>query len=67
MAPVRATIERACVGRGREIELVPQGPSTLLVRLTVRQVADAQYLANIISRLPELAPYKVLFEMQVAG
>jgi hypothetical protein len=67
LGPVRASIERACTGRGRDIELVPEGPSTLLVRLKVRQVADAQYLANLISRLPELASFKVIYEMQVAG
>jgi hypothetical protein len=66
-APVRLSIERVCVNRGRDLELIPQSQSTLLVRLKVRQVADAQYLANVISKLPELAPYKVLFEMQVAG
>jgi hypothetical protein len=67
LAPVRASIERACAGRGRDIELLPEGPTTLLVRLKVRQVADAQYLANLISRLPELSTFKVLYEMQVAG
>jgi hypothetical protein len=66
MATVKAGIERACAGRGRDLEVVPHGPSSLLVRLKVRQPSDAEYLANIIARLPELAPYQVLFEMQVA-
>ena len=47
------------------MELVTRGPSSLLVRLKVRQQADAEYLANVIARLPELGPYQVLFEMQV--
>lgn len=66
LATVRASIQRACADRGRDLELVPQGPANLIVRLKVRQSADAEYLANVIARLPELGPYKVLFEMQVA-
>jgi hypothetical protein len=34
--------------------------------MKVRQPADAEYLADAISRLPELAPYHVQFEIQVA-
>jgi hypothetical protein len=63
---VRAAVERACTGRGSEVELVPTGTGSLLVRLKVRQSADAEYLANAIARLPELGPYQVLFEMKVA-
>jgi hypothetical protein len=66
LTAVRASIERACAGRGRDLEIVPHGPASLLVRLKVRQSADAEYLANLIARLPELGPYHVLFEMQVA-
>jgi hypothetical protein len=62
---VRTIIERACVGRVRDVEIVARGTSSLLVRLKVRQAADAEYVANTISRLTELAPYQVLFEMQV--
>jgi hypothetical protein len=62
---VRTIIERACVGRVRDVEIVTRGTSSLLVRLKVRQAADAEYVANTIARLTELAPYQVLFEMQV--
>jgi hypothetical protein len=62
---VRRCIERVCAGRVRDLELIPFGPTRLVVRLKVRQSADAEYLANTIARLPELEPYQVLFEMQV--
>lgn len=63
---VRPAVERACIGRGRDLELIPNGRTSLLVRLKVRQSSDAELLANVIARLPELEPYQVLFEMQVA-
>jgi hypothetical protein len=63
---VRRGIERVCAGRGRDLDVVVRGPTNLLVRLKVRYPADAEYLANAISRMPELAPYQVQFEMQVA-
>jgi hypothetical protein len=63
---IRPGIERVCAGRGRDLDVSVCGPSSLLVRLRVRQPGDAEYLANAISRMPELAPYQVQFEMQVA-
>ena len=62
---VRTSIERACAGRVRDVEIVSRGATNLLVRLKVRQTADAEFVANAIARLPELGPYQVLFEMQV--
>ena len=63
---VKAGIERACAGRARDVELVTRGPSSLLVRVKVGQQADAEFVANTVAKLPELGPYQVLFEMQVA-
>lgn len=63
---IRPAVERACIGRGRDLELIPNGRTSLLVRLKVRQSSDGELLANVIARLPELEPYQVLFEMQVA-
>jgi hypothetical protein len=63
---IRPGIERVCGGRGHDLDVSVCGPSSLLVRLKVGQPADAEYLANAISRMPELAPYQVQFEMQVA-
>jgi hypothetical protein len=65
-AALRAGIERACAGRGRDVEVYARGPASLLVRVKVRQAADAKYVADRISELPELGPYQVLFEMRVA-
>jgi hypothetical protein len=62
---VRTSIEHVCAGRVRDVEIVNRGASSLLVRLKVRQTADAEFVANAIARLPELGPYQVLFEMQV--
>jgi hypothetical protein len=47
------------------VEILSRGQASLLVRLKVRQAADAESVANAIARLPELGPYQVLFEMQV--
>jgi hypothetical protein len=66
LVALRSSIERACYGRGYNLEVYARGPASLLVRVKVRQAADAEYLANRISQLPELRPYQILYEMQVA-
>jgi len=43
-----------------------RGPASLLIRVTVSKSADAEALANLISRIPELAPYEIVYEMRVA-
>jgi hypothetical protein len=63
---LRVRIVQACAGAGRNPEVYPRGPTGLLVRVKVRRALDAEVLANRISALPELAPYQVAFEMQVA-
>jgi hypothetical protein len=63
---IRSEIERVCAVRGHDLDVSTRGPSSLMVKLKVRQAADAEYLANAISRLPDLAPYQVQFQMQVA-
>jgi hypothetical protein len=65
LASLKASIERVCVGRGRDLEVIARAPGNLLVRVKVRQTGDADYLAHRISELPELGPYKILYEMQV--
>jgi hypothetical protein len=62
---LRTRIEQACAGKGRDLELYSRGPGNLLVRVKVAKAADAELLANRISQLPELAPYRVSFEMRV--
>src|SRR5262249_22955311 len=66
LASLKANIERVCAGRGRDLDVQVRGPGSLLVKVKVRQAADAEDLANRISQLPELGPYQVLFEMLVA-
>jgi hypothetical protein len=63
---LRTSIERACAGKGRELEVYAGGQTNLLVRVRVAKAADAEYLANKISQIPELAPYQISFEMRVA-
>jgi hypothetical protein len=63
---LRVRVVQACAGAGRNPEVYPRGPTGLLVRVKVRRALDAEVLANRISALPELAPYQVAFEMQVA-
>jgi hypothetical protein len=65
LASLKASIERVCVGRGRDLEVISRAPGNLLVRVKVRQAGDADFLAHRISELPELGPYKILYEMQV--
>ena len=62
---LRSRIEQACADKGRELELYSRGPGSLLVRVKVAKSADAELVANRISQLPELAPYRVSFEMRV--
>jgi hypothetical protein len=65
-ARLRARIEQACAGKGRDLEVYARGPGSLLVRVKVAKAADAELVANRISQVPELAPYRVSFEMRVS-
>jgi hypothetical protein len=62
---LRTRIEQACAGKGRDLEVYARGPASLLVRVKVAKAADAELVANRISQLPELAPYRVGFEVRV--
>jgi hypothetical protein len=62
---LRSRIEQACAGKGHDLEVYARGPDSLLVRVKVAKAADAEQVANRISQLPELAPYRVSFEMRV--
>ena len=63
---LRSTIETVCANQGRDLEMFYRGPNHLLIRLKVRQAADAERVANLISRLPEVAPFHVVYEIAVA-
>lgn len=63
---LRSTIETVIAGRGRELEMYYRGPNNLLIRLKVRAAADAEQVANLISKLPEIGPYQVTYEIEVA-
>jgi hypothetical protein len=66
LAQLKAGIAQACVGKGRDLEVMQKGPGSLVVRVKVRKSGDAEALASRIALLPELAPYEVAFQMQIA-
>jgi hypothetical protein len=63
---LRSTIETLCAGRARDLEMFHRGPNQLLIRFKVRVGPEAERLAQLISKLPELAPYQVTYEIAVA-
>jgi hypothetical protein len=63
---LKYSVQRVCAGRGSDVDVQSRGPGSLLVRVRVARAQDAQYLANAISQIPELAPYQVIFEMKLA-
>jgi hypothetical protein len=63
---LRSTIETVCAGKGRDLDMFYRGPNQLLIQMKVRVATDAEKLATLISKLPELAPYHVTYEIAVA-
>jgi len=66
LVTLRTTIETICASRGRDLEMFYRSPNRLLIRLKVSVASDAEKLAHLISKLPELALYHVTYEMAVA-
>jgi hypothetical protein len=66
LVTLRSTIETICAGRGRDLEMFHRNPNRLLIRLKVSVASDAEKLAHLISKLPELALYHVTYEIAVA-
>jgi hypothetical protein len=66
LVALRSTIETICAGRGRDLEMFYRSPNRLLIRLKVSVAADAERLAYLISKLPELSLYHVTYEIAVA-
>jgi hypothetical protein len=63
---LRSTIEGICAGRGRDLEMFFRAPNHLLIRMKVHLTGDAERLANLISKLPEVEQYHVVYEISVA-
>jgi hypothetical protein len=63
---LRSTIETVCAGKGRDLDMFYRGPNQLLIQMKVRVATDAEKLATLISKLPELAAYHVTYEIAVA-
>jgi hypothetical protein len=62
---LRQRIAEACGGQAGSVEMQLVGQATLLVRFVVAQAPDAEAVANRIAAIPELAPYRVDFEVRV--
>lgn len=58
-------IQDACGKSAREVEVTPESPTSLRVRFTVRNFADAERVSKQILKLPDLLPYQVSFEVQL--
>jgi hypothetical protein len=59
-------IERVCTGQARDVQVVPESSNSLLVRMKVRNIATGQQVGQKVLSLPELAPYQVKLEVQIA-
>lgn len=59
-------VRNMCYGRAIVTTVRHTGPSTLLVRFTAATEDDARAAAEAVSRLPQLRPYEVCFEVSLA-
>jgi hypothetical protein len=62
---VREKISEVCTGKCRNLAVTMQTPSRLTVSFLVKDQIEAELLTNMLGSLPELAPYKVDFEVQI--
>lgn len=63
---LRERIEAACAGRARNVSVNIVSPKVIQVGFEVRDAAEGDRLVTTIALLPELAPYQVDFDIQVA-
>jgi len=61
-AALTTSLQSACIGLVSNIELSPRGPRKIGLRLTLMPGAQADRLADRISKIPELAGYQVEIE-----
>lgn len=64
-APVQEKIAATCAGKCRGLVVQNLGAGRLLIRFSAKDQLDAELLTNLLSSLPELAPYRVEFEVQI--
>ena len=63
--PVRERLSGVCAGKCRNLAVDLQTPTRLNISFLVRDQVEAEMLTNMLGALPELAPYKVDFEVQI--
>lgn len=54
-----------CQGKCRGLYAEVLGPGRLRIQFKAKDQLDAELLANLLSAMPELAPYRVEFEVQI--
>lgn len=62
---VRQKISEICANRCRNLAVSMQSPTRMTVSFLVKDQFEAELLTNMLSALPELAAYKVDFEVQI--
>lgn len=62
---VEEKIRATCQGKVRGLQLERLGSSRLRLRFQAKDQIDAELLTNMLSALPELAMYRVEFEVQI--
>jgi hypothetical protein len=65
-AQLRSRIEAVCAGAAREVEVTAGTENNLRIRLKVASEPEAARLSEKVLGLPELAPYDVTLDVQVA-
>jgi osmotically-inducible protein OsmY len=63
---MKECIEKACAGKGRNVEVTVRSANSLMVRLKARNTTEGASLSKKILDLPELGPYQVNLEVKVA-
>src|SRR5262245_1948968 len=62
---VRERVSQLCAGKCRNLTMTMPKPSRLTIGFLVKDAVEADLLTNMLGALPELAPYKVDFEVQI--
>jgi hypothetical protein len=62
---VRERVSQVCTGKCRNLAVTMPKPSRLTISFMVKDPMEAELLTNMLGALPELAAYKVDFEVQI--
>ena len=62
---MREKISQLCAGKCRNLTVTMPKSSRLTIGFLVKDAVEADLLTNMLGALPELASYKVDFEVQI--